>query len=322
MNECRCIQRLSRRRLRSRSRRAPSIRRTCQALTGPSEFATSRRSDGERPITRRAERPAVGRSSSSAHDSTGEPLAEAFRCIWTSLVGDVVVGLRASLADRRRSPAATAAPPPCFTAPTHAAADAGVRGTRPTRDDSRVRRSGRMRRRTNTVQRRASILLHADAPRHSVDGFAVNFTMSPNPGHRQASDHVQRRRQRVSRTRDHVSYQWSFSDGTTERWARASSHDFGSPGTYVVTLTITDDIGQVRIEERRCSQSTDIERPLDRMAENSRIDDLRRRVQKDPASIAFAQLAEECRRAGRISGSGRHLPRRPRAFIPDTCPRA
>ena len=33
------------------------------------------------------------------------------------------------------------------------------------------------------------------------------------------------------------------------------------------------------------------------MAENSRIDDLRRRVQKDPASIAFAQLAEECRRA-------------------------
>ena len=32
------------------------------------------------------------------------------------------------------------------------------------------------------------------------------------------------------------------------------------------------------------------------MAENSRIDDLRRRVQKDPASIAFAQLAEELRR--------------------------
>ena len=33
------------------------------------------------------------------------------------------------------------------------------------------------------------------------------------------------------------------------------------------------------------------------MAEHSRIEDLRRRVQKDPASIAFAQLAEECRRA-------------------------
>jgi tetratricopeptide (TPR) repeat protein len=34
------------------------------------------------------------------------------------------------------------------------------------------------------------------------------------------------------------------------------------------------------------------------MADNSRIDALRRRVQTDPASIAFAQLAEECRRAG------------------------
>jgi tetratricopeptide repeat protein len=34
------------------------------------------------------------------------------------------------------------------------------------------------------------------------------------------------------------------------------------------------------------------------MADNPRIDDLQRRVQKDPASIAFAQLAEEFRRAG------------------------
>src|SRR6476660_8195839 len=35
------------------------------------------------------------------------------------------------------------------------------------------------------------------------------------------------------------------------------------------------------------------------MGDNHLIEDLRRRVQKDPASIAFAQLAEECRRAGR-----------------------
>jgi tetratricopeptide (TPR) repeat protein len=34
------------------------------------------------------------------------------------------------------------------------------------------------------------------------------------------------------------------------------------------------------------------------VADNPRIDELRRRVQKDPASIAFAQLAEEYRRAG------------------------
>ena len=37
------------------------------------------------------------------------------------------------------------------------------------------------------------------------------------------------------------------------------------------------------------------------MTDNPRIDDLRRRVQKDPASIAFAQLAEEYRRAGQFS---------------------
>jgi tetratricopeptide (TPR) repeat protein len=39
------------------------------------------------------------------------------------------------------------------------------------------------------------------------------------------------------------------------------------------------------------------------MAESSRIEDLRRRVQKDPASIAFAQLAEELRRAGQLDES-------------------
>ena len=39
------------------------------------------------------------------------------------------------------------------------------------------------------------------------------------------------------------------------------------------------------------------------MADNQRIEDLRRRVHKDPASIAFAQLAEECRRAGQFQES-------------------
>jgi tetratricopeptide (TPR) repeat protein len=34
------------------------------------------------------------------------------------------------------------------------------------------------------------------------------------------------------------------------------------------------------------------------MSDNPRIEDLKRRVQKDPTSIAFAQLAEEYRRAG------------------------
>jgi tetratricopeptide (TPR) repeat protein len=36
------------------------------------------------------------------------------------------------------------------------------------------------------------------------------------------------------------------------------------------------------------------------MADSTRIEDLRRRIQQDPASIAFAQLAEELRRAGAL----------------------
>lgn len=41
------------------------------------------------------------------------------------------------------------------------------------------------------------------------------------------------------------------------------------------------------------------------MASTSRIEELRRRVDKDPASIAFAQLAEEYRRAGQYEDSAR-----------------
>jgi tetratricopeptide (TPR) repeat protein len=36
------------------------------------------------------------------------------------------------------------------------------------------------------------------------------------------------------------------------------------------------------------------------VADSQRIEELRRRIQKDPASIAFAQLAEEHRRAGQF----------------------
>ena len=39
------------------------------------------------------------------------------------------------------------------------------------------------------------------------------------------------------------------------------------------------------------------------VADESRIDGLKRRLQKDPGSIAFAQLAEEYRRAGRFQES-------------------
>ena len=51
-------------------------------------------------------------------------------------------------------------------------------------------------------------------------------------------------------------------------------------------------------------------------------DDLRRRIQEDPASLAFAPLAEELRRAGRAQEAIERLPHRPRRFTPNTCPPA
>jgi len=73
--------------------------------------------------------------------------------------------------------------------------------------------------------------------------FAVNFSMSPNPGIVNFpitfSDAGS-----VSPGHTIATYEWSFGDGTPNKSGSNVVHDYGSRGTYIVSLTITDDIGQ------------------------------------------------------------------------------
>jgi len=73
--------------------------------------------------------------------------------------------------------------------------------------------------------------------------FAVNFSMSLNPGIVNLpitfSDAGS-----VSPGHTITAYEWAFGDGTPNKIGSNVVHDYGSRGTYVVSLTITDDVGQ------------------------------------------------------------------------------
>jgi hypothetical protein len=75
-----------------------------------------------------------------------------------------------------------------------------------------------------------------------VGGFFVDLTVSPSVGTRNFTFNGS-----GSFSPGHAitNYTWTFSDGTTKTGpSPVVDHDFGSSGTYVVTLTIRDDIGQ------------------------------------------------------------------------------
>jgi PKD repeat protein len=87
-----------------------------------------------------------------------------------------------------------------------------------------------------------SILLLTPSSSQQSSVFAVNFTMSPNPG-TVNQDVTFSNAGSVSPGHTITTFRWTFSDGHVEL-GPTITHDFGAPGTYTVTLTITDDIGQ------------------------------------------------------------------------------
>jgi len=77
---------------------------------------------------------------------------------------------------------------------------------------------------------------------NAVSGFVVDFTAATISGTRNFTFNGS-----SSNSPGHaiINYTWRASDGWTESGGSpVVDHDFGTPGTYVVTLSITDDIGQ------------------------------------------------------------------------------
>ena len=72
---------------------------------------------------------------------------------------------------------------------------------------------------------------------------AVNFSVSPNPAKVNAEVTFADAGSAAAPGRSIAAFRWDFSDGTF-KVGPSAQHDFGSAGTYTVTLTVTDDIGQ------------------------------------------------------------------------------
>ena len=93
-------------------------------------------------------------------------------------------------------------------------------------------------------------------------------------------------------------YTWTFGDGTGAgpSSSATTSHSYGAAGH----LHRDADGHRQCVSGAHGHEHADGQDTIAFMVESSRLEDLRRRVQKDPASIAFAQLAEECRRSGQM----------------------
>ncbi len=73
--------------------------------------------------------------------------------------------------------------------------------------------------------------------------IAVNFVILPNPAKVLTLVTFSDAGSTPAPGRTIVSFQWDFSDGVTKTGS-VVTHDFATPGTFTVKLTVTDDIGQ------------------------------------------------------------------------------
>ncbi|HEY3043424.1 MAG TPA: PKD domain-containing protein [Vicinamibacterales bacterium] len=88
-----------------------------------------------------------------------------------------------------------------------------------------------------------SILMLTPSASSQSSVFTVNFTMTATPTASEPRQFTFDGRSSTSPGHVITNFRWSFSDGHVEI-GPIITHDFGAPGTYTVTLTITDDIGQ------------------------------------------------------------------------------
>jgi hypothetical protein len=211
-------------------------------LTGPSEFATSL------SLSANPDAVAMGQSSTAAgqqslvivtvFDALGQPKpnqAVRFETVVNgqlSSCGQLSNSTGVTGSDGRASTVfiAPGTPPDCANFNTDGSVT--VRAT-PVGNDFQS---------SGASARNVSIFMALPTVVNAVDGFLVDFTVTSIEGTRNFTFNGS-----SSHSPGHAitHFAWRASDGWSESGPREQvDHDFGSPGTYVVTLTITDDIGQ------------------------------------------------------------------------------
>jgi len=81
-----------------------------------------------------------------------------------------------------------------------------------------------------------------------VSAPTAAFTVSPTPVTRGAAINFNASTSTVATGHTLVSYAWNFGDGTAATsTSPTQTHVFTTAGTYTVTLTVTDDVGQTKI---------------------------------------------------------------------------